>query len=189
MGRSVALALPAILAFASFAPAQYGYYYPSAVPNDGRQLVQSWYQHYLGREPDTGSLVWIHSLQTGHSPDQVLSTILSSQEYLMRAGGTRPAFLRQLYLDITGRPPNEQEFNYWMNRMRFDSRKDVAYQVLVFFGQNGGGAPGPAAPYHPGYYPEPMSTPSRDTVGPYLRKPSYYNYEYRRPVRTIVTPP
>jgi hypothetical protein len=190
MGRNVALVLPAVLAFASLAPAQYDYYYPSAAPRDGRLLVQSWYEHYLGRAPDPGALVWIHSLQSGRSPEQVLSTILSSQEYLNRAGGTRAGFLRQLYLDITGRPPTEQEFGYWMGRMRFDSRRDVAYQVLTFFGQNWSGGRGPAPAYHPGYYPEPANRPSVDPIGPYIRNPSYHTYEYRRPVRTlVVTPP
>ena len=189
MSRKIAQVLPAILACAGFAQAQYDYSYPAAAPGDPRLLVKGWYEHFLGREPDAGAVVWINSLQAGNSPEQVLSTILSSQEYLLRAGGTRPAFLRRLYLDITGRPVTAQEFAYWMGRMRFDSRKEVAYQVLVFFGQNGAGAPGPAAPFHPGYYPEPTGALPADPAAPYFRNPSYHNYEYRRPVRTIMAPP
>jgi hypothetical protein len=184
MVRRIAQVLPAILACAGFAQAQYDYSYPAAAPSDPRLMVKGWYEHYLGREPDPGALVWVNSLQKGCAPEQVLSTILSSQEYLLRAGGTRPAFLRQLYLDITGRPVTDQEFAYWMGRMRFDSRKDVAYQVLVFFGQNGAGAPGPAMPFHPGYYPEPTGAPTVNPAAPYFRDRSYHSYEYRRPVRT-----
>jgi len=191
MARSMALVLPAILASAGFVQAQYDYYYPAAAPRDGRLLVQGWYEHYLGREPDPGALSWIHSLQTEHPPEQVLSTILSSQEYLVRAGGTRAGFIRQLYLDIAGRQPSGQELGYWMGRMRFDSRKDVAYQLLTYFGQNWSGGRGPAAPYHPGYYPESASPTAGNPAGSYFRNPSYQNYEYRRPVRRtiVVTPP
>jgi hypothetical protein len=183
MARSMALVLPAILASASFAPAQY--YYPPAAPSSPQALVATWYEHYLGRQPDAGAASWVRSLQMGRPPEQVLSTILSSQEYLRRAGGTRPGFIQQLYLDIAGRQPSPQELGYWMGRMRFDSRKDVAYQLLIFFPQDWSGGRGPAAPYNPGYYPEPASPTYSDPAGRYFRSPSYYNYEYRRPVRAL----
>jgi hypothetical protein len=188
MARTLALALPAILAFGGFAQAQYDYYYPSEAPSDPRWLVAGWYEHYLGRGVDPGALYWIHDLQMGYTPEQVLSTILSSQEYLERAGGTQSGLIRRLYLDIGGRAPTEKELKYWQGRMRFDSVQEIAYQLLSLTPQDWSAKHG-AAPHRPGYYPEPTIRSKSDPAAPY-RKSSSQNYEYRRPAgRTIIVTP
>lgn len=190
MIRSFVLVVPVLLASAGLTSAQYSYFYPTALPGDGRLLVKAWYEHYLGREPDPGALYWIRDLQQGYAPEQVLSTILSSQEYLARAGGTRTGLVRQLFLDVVGRQPTDAEMDYWQGRLRLDSSRDVAYQMLTRYPQDWTRGRGPAAAYHPGYYPGTAGATSRDPVGPYIRVPSHRTYEYRRPVRRIiVTPP
>jgi hypothetical protein len=180
MARIILLAAPALLACAGFTQAQY--YHPAAAPGDPQTLVSSWYRLYLGREADPATAGWVRSLRRGHSPEQVLSTILSSEEYYTRAGRTKPGFIRQLYIDLLGRAPLPAEIDYWMGRSRFESRKDIAYQILVRHPRDWSGLEKTPPPYAPGYYPEPDGTTPRDPRGTYFRGLYSYYYEYRRPV-------
>jgi len=195
MIRTFTFALTATVAFTTTAPAQY--YHPSSAPGDPQTMVNSWYQRYLHRPADAGAAGWVQSLRTGHSPEEILSSILSSQEYYQDAGGSRAAYIQRLFTDLVGRPPAGPEITYWAGRMRFDSRKDVAYQLLIRHPQdwsiNAGEAPAaPARPrsyyYDPGYYPlDPASLNFRDPGGPYFKSPYLPNYEYRRPIRAFPT--
>jgi hypothetical protein len=157
-------------------------------------MVSSWYQRYLRRPADAGAAGWIQALRTGHSPEEILSSILSSEEYYRDAGGSGPAFIQRLFMDVVGRPPTGPEITYWTGRMRFRSRKDVAYQVLLRHPQDwsilgtGTGTPVRARSYYydPGYYPiDPASLNFRDPGGPYFKSPYLPNYEYRRPIRAF----
>lgn len=173
-----------LLLSASFASAQ-SYYHPADAPGDPQTLVRSWYEKFLHREPDAGAAAWIRALRTGHSADDVLSTILSSQEYFTASGGSSAGFVRQLYLDLIGRPPLPAEINYWAGRLRYESRKDVALTLLLRHPQNFSGVRAAPANYDPGYYPDPDSPTFRDPSGPYFHSPYFYNYEYRRPIRAF----
>jgi hypothetical protein len=184
MTRTFALTLGALLLSSSLAQAQ-RYYYPAAAPGDPQTLVRSWYERYLRREPDTGSGAWVRSLRAGHSAEDVLATILSSQEYFTDAGGTAAGFVRQLFLDLTGREPSPTEINTWVNRLRFERRKDIAYRFLILHPQNWSGTNPPPLNYDPGYYPDPASPTFRDPGGPYFHSPYEFNYEYRRPIRAF----
>lgn len=185
MTRTLTLALGTLLLSASLAQAQ-SYYHPADAPGDPAVLVRSWYERYLRREPDSGAGGWMQSLRTGHSPEDVLSTILSSQEYFTAAGKSNPGYVRQLYLDLVGQAPLPAEINYWTGRLRYESRKDVAYQMLIRHPQNWSGTKAPPTSYDPGYYPDPASPTFRDPSGPYFHSPYFYNYEYRRPIRAFM---
>jgi hypothetical protein len=184
MKRLLALALPTLLLGTSFAQAQ-SYYHRTDAPGDPQTLVRSWYERYLRREPDAGAGSWVQSLRTGHSPEDVLATILSSAEYFTTAGRSNPGFVRQLYLDVLGREPSPAEINYWGGRLRYESRKEVAYQMLIRHPQNWSGMKAPPPTYDPGFYPDPTSPTFRDPGGPYFHSPYFYNYEYRRPIRAF----
>jgi hypothetical protein len=147
--------------------------------------VNSWYERYLRRAPDRGAATWVQSLRRGHSPEEVLSTILSSEEYFARAGGSNVAFVRQLIGDLVGREPAPVEVSYWAGRLRFDSRRDVAYRLLILHPRDWSGTNPPPPAYDPGYYPDPASLRFRDPSGPYFKSPYFYNYEYRRPIRAF----
>ncbi len=67
-------------------------------------LVDSYYQELLGRTPtplEAGAL--ITALGTA-SDEQVLSSLAGGAEFFTRSGATNAAFLRQLYVDLLGRP-------------------------------------------------------------------------------------
>jgi hypothetical protein len=184
MRRTLALALPALLLSTSLASAQ-SYYYRGDAPGNPATLVRSWYERFLRREPDRGADGWIQALRTGHSAEDVVASILASPENYTAAGGTPAGFIRRLYVDLLGREPSPAEINYWRGRLRYSSRKDVAYQLLIRHPQNWSGLK-PAPPsYDPGYYPDPASPTFRDPGGPYFRSPYFYNYEYRRPIRAF----
>jgi hypothetical protein len=156
MRRFIAGAVLGVLFLAPPAPAQYG-------PGDPASLVASWYARYLNRQPDPYAAYWTGLVQQGQPPEQVLSQILGTQEYYDKGGGTPEGFLQTLYQDVVGRPPAAQEMGYWLPRLAYTPRSDVAYTVLTRFPQEGQTPP-------PGYY------------GP--RDPGYTaapTYEYRRP--------
>lgn len=184
MRHTLAITLGSLLLSSSLAQAQ-TYYYRSTAPGDPQTLVRSWYERYLRREPDAGATAWARSLRMGHSAEDVLATILSSQEYYTAAGGNGPGFVRQLLIDLTGRNPTATEISHWVGRLRFESRKDVAYRLLLQHPQDWSGTKAPPPNIDPGYYPDPASRTFPDPAGPYFRSPYEYNYEYRRPIRAF----
>jgi hypothetical protein len=155
-----------VLILAGPALAQYPPYpaYPPAA-SDPQAMVEGWYARFLHRRADYGAAGWVNQLRQGQSPAHVLGIILSSEEYYLRAGGTPPAFIQALFLDLTGQQPSPAQLDGWLRRMRFMSRKDIAYQVLIRYPQAWQGA-------GPTYYP--------DQPNPYPQ-PYYNPYDYRRP--------
>jgi len=132
------------------------------------QLVLDWFRRYLHREADPLAAVWIDAIKGGQAPEAVLSQILGSSEYYLRTGSTPQGFVRQLHLDLTGRPPASNEVSYWVNQLYRSDRNDVAYQMLQRYPQNWGApAEGAEEPppehdyrrpvhhYYPRYYPPP----------------------------------
>ena len=96
------------------------------------RLVRSWYQRFLDRRvEDAGLIGWAGHLQRGVPPEQVLSMILGSEEYYTRSGLTPQGFVRNLFTDITGRQPTPNELAFWLRRMQFQDRQQVAYEVLA----------------------------------------------------------
>lgn len=184
MLRTSFFALSALILATSGTQAQ-SYYPRTDTPGNPQTLVRSWYEHYLHREPDAGASAWVKSLSHNSSPEDVLASILSSQEYYALAGNSVPGFVRQLYLDILGREPSGSEITFWANRVRYESRKDVAYTLLSRHPQNWSGTAAPPPNYDPGYYPDPTSPTFRDPGGPYFRSFYFDNYEYRRPIRAF----
>ncbi len=101
------------------------------------RLVQSWYQRYLGREPEpTGLVGTMEALRRGQSPEGVVASILGGVEFYSRAGLTPEGYIRNLYQVLAGRPPAPQEVGYWLQQMNVASRTDVAYALLARFPQS-----------------------------------------------------
>lgn len=133
------------------------------VPGNGTSLVQGWYRHFLNREPDAGAARWVNALQQGQPPESVLSQILGSREYYAKGGYTREGFINTIYRDVIGRPPTAGEMNFWLPRLAYTTRGDMAYALVTYTG------PTWQTP-SPGYY---------DSLGSgYSSAPGYY---YRRP--------
>jgi hypothetical protein len=105
--------------------------YRRASPDRPEDLVRSWYRTYLNREPDPQWAVWVDAVRNGQEPNSVLASILSSQEYYDKAGGTPEGFVQTLFRDVTGRRPTPSEMDYWVRRTYDRDRTDVAYAVLT----------------------------------------------------------
>jgi hypothetical protein len=99
---------------------------------DPGQLVQSWYERYLGREPDPGGLdLWAQQLQT-FGPTQAQAGILASDEYYIRHGATPVGFAEGLYADVLNRTASPSEVGNWVSRFMVDGgdRAQLAREFL-----------------------------------------------------------
>jgi hypothetical protein len=101
------------------------------VQGSPEELVRSWYQRFLHRDPDPLWSVWVEAVRYGQEPNAVLAAILGSQEYFNNAGGTPEGFVQALYQDISGRRPTPEEMGYWVRRVLDRDRNDVAYALLT----------------------------------------------------------
>jgi hypothetical protein len=115
------------------------------VPGNANRLVYDWYVRYLNREPDPFAASWVDALRRGQPPLAVLAQLLGSPEYYAKGGGTPAGFIHTIYVDVIGRPPNAGEMAFWLPRLAWASRSDVAYALLTY------SPPGWQAP-PPGYY-------------------------------------
>lgn len=125
-------------AFAQIYPPPRSYPVPAQYyPIEPAQLVRDWYRRYLGREGDPGGVAtWVESLRSGNAPEATLASILASDEYTRRAGGSPENVVRTLFLDLTGRQPAPGEFGYWVNRFYQGERIDAIYDLLLRYPQN-----------------------------------------------------
>jgi hypothetical protein len=122
---------PAVPAFA-----QYHYYPDYQTSGDyADQLVRSWYRKFFDREVDPGYRGWVDAIRQGQNPTQILSSILGSSEFLDKSGNSLEGFVQNLFISLAGRPPNPQEFAYWMDQARYRDRSDIAYALLTRYPQ------------------------------------------------------
>ncbi len=69
------------------------------------KLVNDLYVKYLGRNADAGGLAgYVQLLAAGGTVNQIASSILGSQEFFDKAGGTNEGFINALYLAVLERP-------------------------------------------------------------------------------------
>jgi hypothetical protein len=77
-------------------------------------LVQSYYQTYLGRAADPEGLAqWLGKLNSGWSDQGVLAGIISSPEYYSKSGGDPADFVTHVYKALLGRSPDAAGLAYW----------------------------------------------------------------------------
>jgi hypothetical protein len=180
MARSTNSAWLALLVLAGPALAQPQYPPPPPQPyptNDPQALVESWYERFLHRNAELAAAGWVEALRRGQSPEQTLSSILGSDEYYLRNGSTPQGFIQGLFVDLTGRQPAPAQMDAWLRRVRFESRQDIAYHMLMRYPQAWQGTA-------PAYYPDqpPPAVGPNPNPNPYPY-PYYNSYEYRRPFR------
>jgi hypothetical protein len=81
-------------------------------------LINQYYQTFLGRQPDAAGLQhWLWALGDGQTLQQVRDTILGSDEYYQRAGGTSSGFVTRIYQDLLGRAPSSSEVSMWAQQL------------------------------------------------------------------------
>jgi Domain of unknown function (DUF4214) len=101
------------------------------VYGDSNSLVDYWYRTYLGRAPDPqGLATWANQLNQGVPVNQVLATILASDEYYQRAGGTPQGFIARLYNDFLNRAPAGADLDFWVRQMYTEDRSVLVLQLL-----------------------------------------------------------
>lgn len=186
MKRIFAIAIAASLSVPAMAPAQSPYYRRSPTAGNAGTLVRTDYERYLHREPGPDASTWIQDLRTGSMPNDVLAGILSSDEYYAKAGGTRPDYVRRLYVDVLGREPLPAEINYWVGRLHYESPGRIAHIMLRHHPRSGAVLKAPPPTYDPGFFPDPNSPTFRDPGGPYFHSPYFFNYEKSRGIRAFM---
>lgn len=87
-----------------------------------RTLVSNWYEDFLSRSPSSAETdALIDRLRSGERDEAMLATILSSQEYYTRRGGsTNDGFLNAVFDDLLGR--------------EIDDASSERFSVLLAFG-------------------------------------------------------
>jgi hypothetical protein len=109
------------------------------------ELVQSFYQRYLGRQAEPSGLqYWVTVLHQGQTPANVLASILGGDEYYLKRGSTPQGFVRGLYKDVLGRDPRPEEMDarltaldwYQGDRIRLanDVLRDAGPELFNRFG-------------------------------------------------------
>jgi hypothetical protein len=110
-----------------------GQHPPPAYCDQNVQLVRSWYQQYLRREPDAGGLQnFVSLLRQGMTPLEVQASILGSTEYLRLHGWDPAGFVTDMYQDVLGRWPRQDEVAAWLDRLarKRGNRQLVAAEFL-----------------------------------------------------------
>ena len=169
MQRTATLALLGFLAFTGWSRAQY--FPPSRErPLQPQRLINSRYEQQ--RSSTAPSL--------GDAPP---SSTSDSRFYPL-------ASLKRIFVAELGREPSDQEAAYWMLRMNYMTRQDIADTLRVRQPLTWPGHYDPriGRQYDPGYgsyYPDPASPNFRDPGGSYFNDPYLPSYEKRRPLRAF----
>ncbi len=132
----------------------------STVEYQARQFITHLYQEYYLRFPSPAEVeVWMQGFRRGESLEQIHAAFLGSDEYFNRNGRNNLKWLSQMFLTVNNRQPNQDDLNYWSQRLRRvnNDRRRLAEEFLRT--QMGGVASGPN--YDPSY----GTLPSPPAVG------------------------
>jgi hypothetical protein len=125
MKRVFAIAATALLTLGGTVRAQ--------MPADSAtQVVDTLYRHYLGRVPDpAGYRYWVPRVAT-RQPQQVLASMLASEEYWNRNGASPDGLVLGLYRDVLARTRLlPQDVGYWVNKMnQYGDRRAMIQEFL-----------------------------------------------------------
>ncbi len=102
-------------------------------PEYRSDLVNGWYQAYLGRPADAEADNYFVGLLAGGATDEaVQADILGSAEFFSDAGGSDPAFVGALFHDVLDRSAGNSDISYFDSELAGgDSRTAVASQLLT----------------------------------------------------------
>jgi hypothetical protein len=77
-----------------------------------QEEVNTYYQEFLNRTPDTLASAWVNDLRSGASEEAVVEAILGSTEYQVSHPST-DQFVQGLYVDLLGRQGSPQDIAAW----------------------------------------------------------------------------
>jgi hypothetical protein len=149
-------------------------YSPSVAPGNSQRRLSTGYERDVPRVPDAGLV--------RRPLEGVLSTTPASAE---QTNDSNTAFVRRIYPDLIGRAPTSAEVNYWVGRLRFESRREMMYSLLTLFRREGSGTYSPPPSNGPGSFPDPAGFNFPDPSGPFFRSPYFGNFEYNPLIRSF----
>jgi hypothetical protein len=79
-------------------------------------IINQDYALFLGRSPDADGINhWLGQFQQGWSRADVASDIAASDEFFANSGNDPAQFIANLYQDVLGRSPGQDEVDFWLN--------------------------------------------------------------------------
>ncbi len=92
--------------------------------------VRWWYEEWLGRELSSRErAVWQRELAKGKPLDDIMATVLGSEEFFDRFRGDNAAFVGEVYVILNGQPPTPRDVQRWTNRLA--QLRDLRYNLVV----------------------------------------------------------
>jgi hypothetical protein len=96
-----------------------------ASPEYRTDVVEGLYEAYLGRPADSQGLDQdLQALANGATVDQLKVSILGSQEYFQKHGGTADGFFAALYQDVLKRSGSPSEIQAWLQVQTLQPARD-----------------------------------------------------------------
>jgi SpoIID/LytB domain protein len=96
-------------------------------------MIDDLYQLALGRPSDAeGRRYWVETLGDGLKYEHLGTLFYGSPEYVKRSGGTDASFVRSLYVNILGRPADDEGLAYWVGLLA-DQRAGPADVANAFY--------------------------------------------------------
>jgi hypothetical protein len=100
---------------------------PQSATTSGPAPVRTWHRQYFHREPDLRSVAgWSYWFRLGHSPEQVLAAMLSTDEYYRRAGSTPEGLVQAMFDDGAPGELVGDARQAWLRRARGTDRGALA---------------------------------------------------------------
>jgi len=94
-------------------------------------LVRAWHRRYFHREPDARAVAsWSYLFRLGRSEQEVLSAMLSTDEYYGRAGRTSEGLVQALFDDGAQSQLTSERRQTLLTRARDLDRRDLAATFL-----------------------------------------------------------
>jgi hypothetical protein len=96
-----------------------------------RSMLTDWVKTYLGRKPtDKEMATMMTRLRNGTNPALVQASILSSDEYYKKSGGTSPAFVTALFNDVLAQKVGIVDRQQLSAQLNVSNRKDFVVNFL-----------------------------------------------------------
>lgn len=112
---------------------------PGIPPNTQAKIVR-FYESFLGRTPQQWEVnAWLKHFNKGLSADDLPRSLLVSDEFYDKAGGSSAAFINQMFLVVTGKQPTLAERNRWQQRFQQLGGRDRTTIVREFWREYGEG--------------------------------------------------
>lgn len=99
-----------------------------------RVVINDYYVQFLGRPVDQGGLnFFLGQKAAGVRDDEILATIIGSNEFFVPHGGTADTFVRALYSEVLERntPPTQPELDFWINELAKSTRGPAAARAEI----------------------------------------------------------